>query len=124
VADGAATVAPDDRGRLVIRQRAIERITVAAALGTPGVSRHGGGLGRLAGRELPRVDVDVAGDHVRADVEVAVEWGHPLAATAIAVRRDVRRALSDHSGLVVDGVNVHVAAVVPPPDPASNRNLE
>jgi uncharacterized alkaline shock family protein YloU len=108
----------------VIRQRAIERITLAAALGAPGVSKHGGGLGRLAGRDLPRVDVDVAGDHVRADVEIAIEWGRPLAATAIAVRRDVRRALADHSGLVVDGVTVHVAAIIPPPDPASNRNLE
>lgn len=115
--------APDDRGRLTIRDRAVERISVAATLDTPGVVRHGGGLGRLAGRDLPRVHVDVAGDHVRADVEVAVAWGHSLASTALAVRRDVTRALADHSGLVVDGVNVHVAAVVPPGD-SEHRSVE
>ncbi|MCP9271717.1 Asp23/Gls24 family envelope stress response protein [Mycolicibacterium arenosum] len=116
-------VDPAERGRLTIRHRAVEHITVAAALNTPGVRRHGSGLGRLAGRELPRVDVDVAGDRVRADVEVAVEWGRSLAATATAVRRDVTRALSDHSGLTVDGVRVHIAAVIPP-DTTSTRSLE
>lgn len=116
-------VAPEDRGNLTIRHRAVERITVAAALETPGVHRHGSGLGRIAGRDLPRVDVDVAGDHVRADVEIAVEWGRSLAATAIAVRRDVTRALSEHSGLTVDGVKVHIAAIIPP-DTSSTRSLE
>lgn len=123
MADTDPLVDPDDRGRLTIRHRAVERITMAAALNTPGVHRHGGGLGRLAGRDLPRVDVDVAGDRVRADVEVAVEWGRPLAATATAVRRDVTRALSDHSGLTVDSVRVHIAAVIPP-DTTSTRSLE
>lgn len=107
-------VDPGERGRLTVRNRAVERITEAAALHAPGVHRHGSGLGRLAGRELPRIDVDVAGDRVRADVEVAVEWGRPLADTAAAVRREIADALTHHGGLVVDGVRVHVAAVIPP----------
>ena len=114
---------PADRGRLTIRHRAVERITVAAALTTPGVHRHGSGLGRLAGRELPRVDVDLAGDHVRADVEVAVAWGRPLAATASAVRRDVTDALSAQGGLTVDDVTVHIASVIAPTDDSSGRSL-
>lgn len=124
MADTEQEIDPADRGRLTIRHRAVERITEAAALNTPGVHRHGSGLGRLAGRDLPRVDVDVAGDHVRADVEVAVEWGRPLAATAIAVRRDVTRALSDHSGLTVDHVTVHIATVISPNEIAAQRRVE
>lgn len=114
---------PADRGRLTIRHRAVERITAAAALTTPGVHRHGSGLGRLAGRELPRVDVDLAGDHVRADVEVAVAWGRPLAATASAVRRDVTDALRAQGGLTVDDVTVHIASVIAPTDDSSGRSL-
>lgn len=114
---------PADRGRLTIRHRAIERITVAAALTTPGVQRYSSGLGRLAGREFPRVEVDLAGDHVRADVEVAVAWGIPLASTASAVRRDVTDALTAQGGLTVDDVTVHIASVIAPTDDSSQRNL-
>lgn len=114
---------PADRGRLTIRHRAVERITVAAALTTPGVQRHSSTLGRLAGREFPRVEVDVAGDHVRADVEVAVAWGRPLASTASAVRRDVTNALAAQGGFTVDDVTVHIASVIAPADDSSQRSL-
>ncbi|VEG50929.1 Protein of uncharacterised function (DUF322) [Mycolicibacterium aurum] len=115
---------PEERGRLTIRDRAVERMATAAALNAAGVHRHGSGLGRLAGRDLPRVDVGVAGDHVRADVEIAVAWGRPLADTAAAVRRDIVEALATHAGLVVDGVTVHVATVISPADSSSSsRNL-
>jgi uncharacterized alkaline shock family protein YloU len=92
----------------------VQNIVVAAALQSAGVHRHGGGLGRLAGRDLPRASVDVAGDHVRANVDIAVQWGLPLAAVAAATQRQVHDALSLQSGLTVDGVTVHVATVIPP----------
>ncbi|KLL97269.1 hypothetical protein NJ76_13145 [Rhodococcus sp. IITR03] len=51
---GTGVVPPGERGSLVVKDRAIERIAAAAALGVPGVVRHsGGGILRLTGRDLP-----------------------------------------------------------------------
>lgn len=109
---------PDDdagtRGTLTIRDKAIESVAFAAALEVDGVVRASHGLGKLALRELPRADVVVSGDHVRASLEVAVVWGLSLAVTAAEVRRRVSHGLSGVSGLVVDGVDVHVRSVVAP----------
>ena len=111
---GAALPDPADRGVLDVRDRAVANIVVAATLQSPGVHRHGTSLGRLAGRDLPRADVDVAGDHVSVHVDIAVEWGRPLGAVAAATRREVHDALTTQSGLSVDRVTVHVATVIAP----------
>ncbi|BBY49920.1 hypothetical protein MARA_33880 [Mycolicibacterium arabiense] len=117
---GAAAEAPalaDDageRGSLTVRDRAVERLVIAAALDCDGVDRRSTGVDRITGRELPRADVVVSGDHVRAAVAVAVEWRRPLAETSSAVAQSVTHALATMSGLVVDGVDVHVATVLPP----------
>lgn len=117
---GAAAEAPalaDDageRGSLTVRDRAVERLVIAAALDCDGIDRRSTGVDRITGRELPRADVVVSGDHVRAAVAVAVEWRRPLAETSSAVAQSVTHALATMSGLVVDGVDVHVATVLPP----------
>lgn len=105
---------PGARGSLTIRDKAVERVAFAAALEADGVLRYSHGIGKLTGREFPRADVVVAGDHVRASVEIAVRWGKPLSGTAAEVRRRVTHGLSELSGLTVDGVDVHVHSVVPP----------
>lgn len=116
---------PEHRGHLTVRHRAVERVAVAAALDADGVHRYGRGLTKWTGRELPRADVAVAGDHVRATVDIAVEWGRPLAATAAATAGHITHALGTMSGLTVDGVEIHVAAVIPPGDnPATRRSLQ
>ena len=80
---------------------------------TEGAQHFRRGIDKLTGRELPKTHVVVAGDHVRASVEIAVEWGRALGATAAAVQSRVTETLSTMSGLTVDGVDVHVAGVVP-----------
>lgn len=105
---------PGARGSLTIREKAVQTVAFAAALEVDGVVRSSRGIGKLALREFPHVDVVVAGDHVRASLEVAVTWGRPLSATAAEVRRQVGRGLSELSGMVVDGVDVHVRSVVTP----------
>lgn len=112
MAESASATDPGLRGHLDIKDRAVQNIIVAAALLPDGVLRHSTGLGRLAGRDLPRATVHVAGDHVSADVDVAVEWGRPLRGVAAAVRRKICDALSAHSGLTVDRLDVHVATVI------------
>lgn len=123
--DLAPALAPAERGALSIRQRAVEHIAIAATLSAAGVQRHGSSLGRIAGRDLPRAHVEVAGDHVRADVEIAVRWGRSLVLTADAVRRGVTDALSLQGGLTVDKVTVHVADVIAPGDgQATGRSVQ
>ncbi|MDA2892532.1 Asp23/Gls24 family envelope stress response protein [Mycolicibacterium sp. BiH015] len=122
MADQVGDDDPGTRGSLTIRDKAVEAVACATALEVDGVVRSSHGIGRLALRELPRVDVVVAGDHVRASLEVAVAWGRPLSATAAEVRRRVGRGLSELSGLVVDGVDVHVRSVVAP-EPGERRKV-
>lgn len=121
--EAAPVTDPGDRGRLQVRGRAIEHLVEAAVLTTPGVRRHGKALSGLIGHDLPRVDAVVAGDHVRTEVEIAAEWGRPLAALSADVRARITTALCDHAGLVVDGIAVHVAAIVIPEIRANGRVL-
>lgn len=116
MADVALLADPGERGRLTVRDRAVEHIAVTAALGTAGVVRHRRGLDKLTGRDLPRAEVVVAGNHARATVEVAVVWGQSLSAAGTDVREKVTEALTDLSGFVVDRVDVVVVAVAPQPD--------
>jgi uncharacterized alkaline shock family protein YloU len=100
------------RGRLVIRDAVVARIASLAANEVPGVATQSGALSRVMGRGLPRVESTVAGGHVRARVDVAARWGHSLPELTAAVRDRVHERLASLTGLVVDGVDVHVAAVV------------
>jgi uncharacterized alkaline shock family protein YloU len=115
VAESAPQDDPGDRGTLTVRDRAVERLTTRAATETDGVQHFRRGLDKLTGRDLPRAQVLLSGDHVRASVDIAVEWGRSLAATTTAVQANVTAALSTMSGLTVDGVDVHVVGVVPTP---------
>lgn len=111
---GEAPVAvpdPGERGSLQLRDRAVVRIVEAAVLEVDGVLRHAETLDRVTGRQLPRVDVVVAGNRARASVEVATRWPTPLAEVAARTREGVTRALSHLAGLTVDAVDVHVAFV-------------
>lgn len=75
------------------------------------MSRHATGLDRVTGRDLPRVQVHVRGDRVRAELDIAVDWPRPLAEVAAAVRGRVRDRLDALSGLRVDAVDVRVPTI-------------
>lgn len=81
--------------------------TVAATvLAVPGVAGLYGGLfgevaTHLAGRRVPGVRIDDLGN---AEVHVVVRWGHPVPATAYAVRRAVSRLVPGGVHVVVDDV--------------------
>ncbi|WP_157171740.1 Asp23/Gls24 family envelope stress response protein [Nocardia higoensis] len=100
------------RGTLDIRSRAVKRIAEHAALETPGVLAHAGGLDRITGRDFPRSRAVTSADRVRVWLEIAVAWPSPLAELARQVQRNVAVALGDYAGLRVDGVEVVVAHVL------------
>ena len=106
---------PGERGALVIKDRAVQRIAEAAALGIPGVvpsAETTGAVGAALGRSYPRVDCDVAGGRVRAEVSIVGRWPTPAAQLGEQVRAAVTEQLQTLAGLRVDAVDVTVAKVV------------
>lgn len=105
---------PGERGSLVVRDKVAQRISVQAALDTPGVRSHAAGLDKLTGRELPRARVVISATHVRAHLTVAVSWPQSLSEVAAAVQRNVTQTLTESAGFHVDGVDVAIEAIVTP----------
>lgn len=106
---------PGERGALVIKDRAVQRIAEAAALGVSGVvpsDETTGAVGAALGRSYPRVDCDVAGGRVRAEVAIAGRWPAPMAELGAEVRAAVTDQLQNLAGLRVDAVDVTIAKVV------------
>lgn len=111
----ADAVAPDElddsatRGLLIIKERAVTKIAVAAALGVPGVVRQSGGLTRLTGRELPRADVSMGSDAVAINLYVGVRWPCRLAPLTRRLHEEVGRQIEGMTGLPLHELNVVIA---------------
>jgi uncharacterized alkaline shock family protein YloU len=107
------------RGTVAVADRAVERIARAAVLTVDGVAPAGstaGALGTALGRTYPRVDCEIAGDHVRALVEIAIRWPASARQVAEKVQDAVTIKLHHLAGMHVDSVRVVVAQVVRVPD--------
>ncbi len=104
---------PGARGRLVIADKAVERIASGAAREVPAVHPTGARLG-LPPRtsSLPSASATVAGGRSRVKVEVAIRWPASAATAAAAVRDHVQERVATLTGMTVDGVDVVVADVV------------
>jgi uncharacterized alkaline shock family protein YloU len=115
---------PGERGSLVIKDRAVQRIAEAAALQVPGVvpaAQSTSTLGAALGRAYPRVDCDVAGGRVRAEVEIVGRWPTPAAQLGAQVRDAVTDQLQQLAGLRVDAVDVTIIKIVRVATPPRRR---
>lgn len=128
-----------ERGHLVLKDRAVQRIAEAAASGVRGVAPSGGptagggsavgdvvssvgsAVGSALSRDYPRVDCVIAGRRVHARVEVVGLWPAPAPSLAGAVRAAVASQLQDLAGMHVDGVDVEIAKYVHPTTPERSR---
>ena len=115
---------PGDRGELVVRDKVAQRVAEKAARDTDGVQSHAAGLDKLTGRELPRAKVYISATRVRAHLDIAVTWPHPLSAVGAAVQRNVTAALTNAVGLRVDGVDVTIQAIPPAPARTTTRTVQ
>ncbi|WP_179276355.1 DUF6286 domain-containing Asp23/Gls24 family envelope stress response protein [Rhodococcus sp. 06-235-1A] len=97
------------RGSLEIKDRAISRTAIAAALKDPRVTRTTGGLSRLTGRELPRADVTLGEDTIAVNLYIGVRWPSQITEVTEAVHAAVEGALATMTGLHVHRVNVLVS---------------
>ena len=106
---------PGRRGTLLIKDRAVQRIAEAAALSVAGVApaeKSTNALNSALGRSYPRVDCDVAGGRVRAELEIVGIWPIPAPMLAGQVRDAVTEQLRQLAGLTVDAVDVTIAKII------------
>ncbi|MET0195830.1 MAG: DUF6286 domain-containing protein [Rhodococcus fascians] len=104
-------------GTLVVKERAVSRVAVAAALTVPAVVRQVGGMSKLTGRELPRADVSVGEHSVSVNLYVALAWPCRIADAGAAIAEKVGRALNDIIGLPLHQLNVLVVGTSPAGSP-------
>lgn len=100
-------------GTLVIKERVISRVAVAAALTVPDVVRQVGGMSRLTGRDLPRADVSVGEHSASVNLYIAVQWPSRISDVAHAVHDEVARVLGEIVGLPLHRLNVVVTGTSP-----------
>lgn len=114
------------RGRLEVRDKAVERLVVQAAAEVDGV---GGPVTRVLGQALgsadldgrPHADVTVTGDLVTVELSVSVVWPAPVLDVAERLRARVSEQLSSLAAMRVGHVDVHVTAL--PPDRRQRRRV-
>jgi len=111
----------DERGRLDIAGRAIERIATHAAGRVVGVTSSGSGLDRIVGRRLPRASSTVAGDTVRLSLDLALSWPGSAGTVARQVRTEVAQQVGQLTGLSVAAVDVTIARFEPAKRPSTRR---
>ncbi|WP_158548863.1 Asp23/Gls24 family envelope stress response protein [Blastococcus sp. TF02A-26] len=117
-------VLAETTGRTRIAARVVGAIARLAAESVPHVSVALGG-GRPAGtpdqgRTLDAVagpageratEIGVAGTHVVIDIQIAVDYGEPIAATAQLVRERIAAHIAAQTGLTTSEINVNVVDV-------------
>jgi uncharacterized alkaline shock family protein YloU len=112
------------RGSVEIKDRAISRTAIAAALKDPRVTRTTGGFSRLTGRELPRADVTLGEDTIAVNLYIGVTWPSQITEVTESVHATVEAALATMTGLHVHRVNVLVSDTTPDTGFSSTPNTE
>jgi len=109
----SSLVAPEERGTLDVRTRAIQHLVERVALDTPGTVAHRTTLGRLVGSGSPRARVTMDGRRARVDVDVAAIWPCRAADIATTVRERVLDEAARLSGVLIRAVDVTVHVIAP-----------
>ena len=123
-ATGTDVLEPGERGTLVIKDRAVQRIAEAAALSVAGVvpaAQSTNALNTALGRAYPRVDCEIAGGRVRAEVTVVGLWPSSAPRLGAQIRQTVTEQLEVLAGLRVDTVDVTIAKIVRVATPQPRR---
>lgn len=105
-----APIDPGARGRLVIKDRAYEKIATTAALQVPGVVTQGGGLTRFTGRDLPRADVSTGPRSVAVNLYLGVRWPCDVAELTRRVHHEVGKQIEDLTDRPLHRLEVLVAS--------------
>ena len=108
---GLVAAAPDERGTLDVRTKALQHIVERIVLDTPGTVARTGTLGRIVGATSPRVAITMQGQRARVTVDVAAHWPCQVTRIAAVVRDRVRDEATQLSGVNIRSVDVTVHLV-------------
>lgn len=111
----------DQRGSTTIAANAVQHLAEAELGQVPGVVATGSGIGKVVGRQYPKVSADVAGSRARLSVDIAVAWPLPLPDVCARVRDTLSTRLTELTGLSIDAVDVTAAKVVQLEAPTTRR---
>lgn len=106
----AEAVIVGERGDVSLHSRAIERILAQTSMQIPQTVRHSGSV-IDRGDKYPSVNIDLRGQSVWVQLDVAVTWPAPLEQVAAEVRDRVLAEGTRLSGLSVERVDVTVHVV-------------
>lgn len=109
------------RGSLYIKDHIFYRVAQRAATSVADVVPASSLWRKVVRGEYPRIDIQVAGERIRVDIQLAVTWPTNVALVARTVSERVADELTRVTGYFVDGVDVHVAQLVRPGQNAGNN---
>lgn len=118
----------DAQGTIEIVPQVLEVILGIAAVQVDGVYQMRGSLASQINAWFGRanhgkgVDLTVAGDQLKADVYVYLNYGVSVPKVALAMQEQLREQLLYMTDLTLAEVNVHVVGVVPEKAPAIDPN--
>jgi uncharacterized alkaline shock family protein YloU len=115
----------NELGMISINNRVIEKMAARAAIEIPDagaaasrfLGRSMAGASALGARQtsltaLPKASADVDGSLVNLDLSISVRWPASVPEVSSAVRENVRRRVSELTGLSVSEVSISVTALV------------
>lgn len=111
VPGAGADRAPEERGTLDVRSRAVEHIVAQASLQVPGCVARPAGLQQLGTRSLPSASVTFRGSIAIADLHAAATWPCNAEELASTIRASVREEASRLSGTDLERVDVTLHVV-------------
>jgi uncharacterized alkaline shock family protein YloU len=121
----AAGPGRNELGLISINDRVVEKMAAGAAIEIPDagaaasrfLGRSMAGASALGARQtsltaLPKASADVDGSLVNLDLSISVRWPASVPEVTSAVRENVRRRVSELTGLTVSEVSISVTALV------------
>ncbi|MDO9380759.1 MAG: Asp23/Gls24 family envelope stress response protein [Nocardioidaceae bacterium] len=123
-ATGGADRAPEERGSLDVRSKAVTHIAERAADEVEGTVRNASTLQKATGRGYPRASVRLDRNRAWIDLDVAVTWPAPAARIAQQVRDGVAARTTTLSGLDVRRVDVTVHVITQTEDDTPRRRVQ
>lgn len=120
------TTPPARRGRLVLAERVVEKVAAQCASEIAGVGGSGGGFLGM-GRQhdpgaRPRVSVELTGSIATLSLELGVRYPTPVAAITQRVREELRRRVTELTGVTVRQIDIRVG-YLHGASPAEERTL-
>lgn len=119
---------PEDRGRLTISEKAIEKIAGQIASDTPGIHGSAGGFLGIGSHDdedaRPKVKVQLHGVTASIHVRAGVRYPSPLRATTEQLRDQIRTKVSALCGIDVRQVDIDIVNLVSDTTTPGRRELQ